>query len=272
MNDLDGIAREIRKLTINQIAHLGIGHIGGSMSIVEVLTVLYFKVMDVDPNNPQRADRDRFILSKGHAGPALYSTLAERGFFPRDWLHTLNKPGTNLPSHCDRQKTPGVDMTTGPLGQGLSLANGIALGMRLDKLDRYVYVVCGDGELQEGQNWEAAMSAAHFQLDNLIAFTDYNKMQIDGMTSDIMEMDDLVKRWEGFNWHVQRIDGHDVDAIETAIAAAKAANGKPSMIILDTIKGKGFSLADGKVGSHNMPISMDDAKVAIAALDVEDGY
>ena len=264
--DLQEKARLVRIETLKSIGHLGVGHVGGAMSIVEVLTYLYYAEMKVDPEKPRLEDRDRLVLSKGHAGPALYSVLAMKGFFPMDWLLTLNEGGTNLPSHCDRNRTPGIDMTTGSLGQGLSAAVGIALATRYQKRGNRVFAIIGDGESQEGQNWEAAMSAAQFKLGSLIAFTDYNKMQIDGMTGDIMDLEGLKAKWESFGWHTQQVDGHDFDAIEEAVAAAKEQADKPSMIILDTIKGRGCSFAEGKLGSHNMPVTPEDLKEALAAL------
>lgn len=269
LNDLIKKAQEIRILTIEAIGFLGVGHIGGCMSVVEILTLLYYKVMDIDPENPRKELRDKLVLSKGHAGPTLYSILADKGFFPKEWLHTLNVGGTNLPSHCDMNRTPGIDMTTGSLGQGLSAAIGLALGMRLDGIDRYIYALIGDGESQEGQNWEAAMTASHYKLDNLIAFTDYNKMQIDGYTKDIMNIDNLESKWKGFNWFTQRVDGHDMAAIEKAILIAKAEKDRPSMIIMDTIKGKGCSFAEGELGNHNMVFSYEQAKEAISILEGE---
>ena len=259
-------AREARVNTIKSIGHLGVGHIGGAMSIIEILTYLYYSEMSVNPEDPRNPDRDRLVLSKGHAGPALYSVLAMKGFFPIEWLDTLNVGGTNLPSHCDRNRTPGIDMTTGSLGQGLSAAVGIALAMKLDDREQHVFAIIGDGESNEGQNWEAAMSASQYRLDNLIAFTDYNKMQIDGMTSDVMSLDCLADKWKSFGWHTQQIDGHDFNAIEEAIQAAKNMKGVPSMIILDTIKGKGCSFAEGKLSSHNMPVSEQMMKEALSAL------
>jgi transketolase len=269
LNDLIKKAQEIRILTIEAIGFLGVGHIGGCMSVVEVLTLLYYKTMDIDPANPYKENRDKLVLSKGHAGPTLYSILADKGFFPKEWLHTLNVGGTNLPSHCDMNRTPGIDMTTGSLGQGLSAAIGLALGMRMDGIDRHIYALIGDGESQEGQNWEAAMTASHYKLGNLIAFTDYNKMQIDGYTKDIMNIDNLESKWKGFNWFTQRVDGHDMGAIEKAIITAKEEKDRPSMIIMDTIKGKGCSFAEGELGNHNMVFSYEQAKEAISILEGE---
>jgi len=266
IKDLKRIARDIRVLTISSIGKLGVGHMGGAMSIVEILTYLYYIEMHTDPSNPRDPSRDRFVLSKGHAGPALYSILANKGFFPLEWLDTLNVGGTNLPSHCDRNLTPGIDMTTGSLGQGLSAAVGISFALKLDKRDNNVFAIIGDGESQEGQNWEAAMSAAQYKADNLIAFTDYNHMQIDGTVNDVMNIEALKDKWSAFGWYTQEIDGHDFNQIEMAINAAKEQHSKPSMIILHTIKGKGCSFAEGKVGSHNMQVSKEQLEEALLAL------
>ena len=266
LEELMELAKKIRINTIDAIGFFGVGHIGGAMSIVELLTVLYYRQMDIDPKNPQKKDRDKLVLSKGHSGPTLYSTLAQKGFFPEEWLHTLNVGGTKLPSHCDMNMTPGIDMTTGSLGQGISAAIGLALGMRLDNIDKNVFVIIGDGETQEGQNWEAAMAASRFKLNKLIVITDYNKMQLDGYTKDIMPIDDLEAKWEAFGWNTDRIDGHDLEAIDTAIANAKKSIDKPTMIIMDTIKGKGCSFAEGQVTNHNMTFTYDQAKEAIKAL------
>ncbi len=266
LKELEETAKDIRALTIREIATLGVGHVGGAMSIVDLLTLLYYRHMKVDPSDPKLADRDRLVLSKGHAGPALYATLARKGFFPLAWLETLNQSGTNLPSHCDRNRTPGIDMTTGSLGQGLSAACGIALGLRLDGLPSTVYCVIGDGESDEGQNWEAAMFAAHHRIGNLVAFTDYNKMQIDGLTSEILDLDRLADKWRSFGWHVEEVDGHDLAALDAAIARAKDRRDGPNMIVMHTIKGKGCSFCEGQVGSHNMNVTQEQAKEACAAL------
>ncbi len=259
-------ARDIRVLTIDQIGYLGVGHIGGALSIVEILTLLYYRHMKVDPKNTSMEDRDRLVLSKGHAGPALYSVLADKGFFPEEWLHTLNVGGTRLPSHCDKNRTPGIDMTTGSLGQGLSAAIGMAMGLRMDKNPARIFAVIGDGESNEGQVWEAALCAAHFKLDRLIAFTDFNKMQIDGYSKDIMNLEDIAAKWEAFGWHTQRVDGHDLEALDAAIQAADAETGKPSMIVCDTVKGKGAFFAEDNLGNHNMPFDYETAKEAIVRL------
>jgi len=260
-------ARRIRSMTIDTIGYLGVGHIGGALSIIEVLTILYYKYMDISPNDPKKKLRDKLVVSKGHSGPALYSALADKGFFPEAWLHSLNKCGTNLPSHCDMNRTPGIDMTTGSLGQGVSAAIGIALANRLDGIDKKVYLIVGDGESQEGQVWEGAMAAAQFKLKNLIGFTDYNKMQIDGYTHQIMNIEDITAKWLAFGWFVQRIDGHDFRALEMAIDRAHGECSRPSMIVLDTIKGKGADFAEARLDNHNMTFDYQTAKAACAALE-----
>lgn len=257
--DLMRKADEIRDLTIYELADLGVGHVGGCLSVVDVLTVLYYRFMKVDAHEPKMESRDRLVLSKGHAGPALYATLAHKGFFDKALLGKLNRPGTMLPSHCDMLKTPGIDMTTGSLGQGFSCAVGMAIGSKMKKDGVTIYTIIGDGESQEGQIWEAAMYAGSQKLDNIIAFTDYNKMQIDGTTDEVVTLGPLDKKWEAFGWHVVDVkDGHDVEEISNAIEEAKAATGKPSMIILNTIKGKGLGFAEkAGVASHNMPITRE---------------
>ncbi|MFA6846223.1 MAG: transketolase [Sphaerochaetaceae bacterium] len=264
-------ALEIRKLTINEIGHFGSGHIGGSMSIVELLTYLYYQEMRIDPSNPKKEDRDRFVCSKGHAGPAVYATLASKGYFPVEQLMTLNQGGTKLPSHCDMTKTPGVDFTGGSLGQGFSAAVGIALGQKIKKMDARTFAVIGDGESQEGEIWEAAETAAQWRLDNLIAFTDFNRQQLDGMTEDIISMDNIDTRWLGFNWHVQRINGHDFVQLDDAIQRAKKEKGRPHMIIMDTQKSHGFIPGEGIVANHSMAFNEETAKKAIEALYAREG-
>lgn len=257
---LEKVAYKIRMYNMYCIANLGIGHIGGSLSLIEILTYLYWKEIKVDPKNPNWDERDIFILSKGHAGPALYSTLALKGFFPESWLNTLNKGGTRLPSHCDRNQTPGIDMSTGSLGQGLSVACGVAYGAKLKKKNRRVYSIIGDGETEEGQNWEAAMFASQKKLDNLIALTDYNKMQLDGTTAEIVELENLVDKWRAFGWQVEKTNGHDFSCIDKAFKACHNTNGKPKMIILDTIKAKGLPRLENKVESHNSSLSIEEVK------------
>ena len=259
-------AKEIRIMTIEEIATLGSGHVGGAMSIVDLLALLYFHRMKIDPQNPRWEERDQLVVSKGHSGPAVYATLALRGFFPKDWLATLNKGGTSLPSHCDRNKTPGVDMTTGSLGQGFSAAIGIALGLKMDKKSPTVYTIIGDGESNEGQIWEGAMFASYQKLSNLIAFTDCNKQQLDGFTKDVLDMGNIAAKWESFGWFTQEVDGHDIAALDAAIEKALAEKERPSMIVMHTIKGKGCNFAEGIEKNHSMVFDMEKAKEAIAAL------
>lgn len=266
---LEQKAREIRKLSIKAIGQLGVGHIGGVLSICDVLAVLFFETMNLNPNHPDMAERDRFVLSKGHGGPAVYAALALRGFIAEKELDTLNRPNTKLPSHCDRRLTRGIDMTTGSLGQGFSAAVGMAAAVQMDAKDLFVYTIIGDGESQEGQIWEAAMLAGNRRLDHLVAFTDYNRMQIDGYTEEVNGLEPLDDKWKAFGWHVQTIDGHDIEQIRYAIRMAKITGGKPSMIILNTIKGKGGYFCEGQVTSHNMPVTEEMWQKAVALLDEE---
>ena len=267
MVDLQAKCVEVRKALLKTIGTLGVGHIGGSLSIVELLVVLYEKHMKVDPSNPKMEGRDRLVVSKGHSGPAVYATLCTEGFFDESWLLTLNQPGTNLPSHCDMNKTPGVDMTTGSLGQGFSCAMGIAKASKIRKDGATIYTIIGDGESQEGQIWEAAMFAAQQKLDNVIAFTDYNKMQIDGTIDEICGLDPLDEKWRACGWNVIVVeDGNDVEQIDDAINCAKHSS-KPSMIILNTIKGKGISFVEkAGVANHSMPISKEEMEAGLAEL------
>ena len=267
--DLQHQANVIRRLTLEEIGKLGVGHVGGSLSICEVLAALYFRLMKIDPQNPGWPERDRLVLSKGHGGPALYAALALKGYFPVELLDTLNRPGTMLPSHCDMRRTVGIDMTTGSLGQGFSAAVGMALAVQMDHLPNTIYTIIGDGESDEGQIWEAAMFAGGRRLDHLIAFTDYNKMQIDGYTQEINPLEPLEDKWRAFGWHVQSIDGHNTDEIVSAVEQAKRAQGKPSMILLNTIKGKGASFSEGKLASHNMKLTEEMWKAAVAELEKE---
>jgi len=271
INELKQKALQIRELTIREIGHFGSGHIGGSMSIVEMLTYLYYQEMRIDPKDPTKEDRDRFVCSKGHAGPAVYATLADKGYFPVEWLKTLNEGGTLLPSHCDMTKTPGVDFTGGSLGQGFSAAIGIALGQKIKKQDARTYVVIGDGESQEGQIWEGAETAAQWKLGNLTAFTDLNKLQLDGPTADIVSMENIDTRWLGFGWHVQRIDGHDLKAIARAVENAKSVTDRPSMIVMDTQKAHGFIPGEQTVNNHSMAFDETVAEEAIKALLEREG-
>ncbi len=260
---------EIRKDVIRAIGGAITGHVGGSLSIVEVLTYLYFKEMNVDPKNPQMADRDRLVLSKGHAGPALYAVLAEKGFFDKDWLDTLNEPGTRLPSHADMLKTPGVDMTAGSLGQGFPCAVGMAKAAKACGSPARIFAILGDGESQEGSIWEAAMFAGHHKLDNLIAFTDYNNAQISGTVEKMLSIEPLEDKWRAFNFAARTADGHDLEEIAQAVEWAKQQS-KPAMIILRTIKGKGVSFAEAAgIGSHSMTLSQDDIDSAYEELEAQ---
>ena len=264
--ELRKFASEIRLETLKEFKHLGFGHVGGSMSIVEILAVLYGGQLKHDPTELDWEDRDRLILSKGHAGPALYAALALRGFFPHDLLKTLNQPGTSLPSHCDRNKTPGVDATTGSLGQGLSCGVGITLGGRLDKKDYYTYVILGDGELNEGQNWEAAMFASHYNLSRLIAIIDCNGKQLDGTTEEILDLKDIALKFKAFGWNTIDVnDGHDVSKIWCAIDKAKQSTKKPTAIIIHTVKGKGCTYSEFLCMNHHQFITPEEADEAVAA-------
>jgi transketolase len=260
-------SRHIRSLIIDEIGKLGVGHVGGSLSIVEALVVLYYKEMNINPANPKMEGRDRFVLSKGHAGPALYAVLADKGYFDVSELDTLNKPETNLPSHCDMLKTPGIDMTAGSLGQGISCAVGIAKASKIKKDNAYIYCVVGDGECQEGQVWEAAMAAAQFKLNNMITFVDNNGMQIDGTTDTIICVAPLAEKWSAFGWNAQCVDGHDIEAIHQAILQAKTVKDKPCVIILNTVKGKGVSFIEAMgPANHSMPVSEEDRLRALEEL------
>ena len=272
--DLKKISLDIRCDVLKSIGHLGVGHIGGCLSVVELLSVLYFEAMNIDPANPKKPGRDRFICSKGHAGPAVYAALANRGYFDRKELLTLNEGGTNLPSHCDMNRTVGIDMTTGSLGQGFSCAVGVALGSKLEEDGATIYTLIGDGESQEGQIWEAAMFAAAKGLDNLIAFTDYNKLQIDDLVAKVNDVAPLAEKWASFGWNVIEVeDGNDVDQVSEAVRHAKlgVGSGKPTMVILNTLKGCGVPwIVDLGPGNHNCPITEEQADAAIAALRGEE--
>ncbi|MDF2634233.1 MAG: transketolase [Pelosinus sp.] len=263
------LALHIRMETMKAIGNLGFGHIGGALSITDTIAALYGGAMKYDPKNPQWEQRDWLVCSKGHAGPAIYSALALKGFFPVEELLTLNKPGTNLPSHCDRNLTKGIDMTTGSLGQGASLAVGVALGHKLDGRDNFTYLILGDGEIQEGQVWEAVLFAAQKKLDHLITFVDYNKKQLDGYTKDINDVGDIKSKFEAFGWHGQEIDGSNVIEIIEAIENAKQHKDKPSVIVLHTIKGKGWAFAEQELFNHHMNISRDQMEEALTVLSAE---
>ena len=247
-------ARQLRDDAIQTIGTFGVGHIGGVLSVIDALTVIYYEKANIDAKDPHKADRDRVIMSKGHAGPAMYVVLADLGYFPKEWLSTLNKNGTNLPSHCDMLKTPGIDMTAGSLGQGLSVAVGMAMAAKLDGNPATVYCIIGDGESQEGQIWEASMLAGSHKLDNLIVMLDYNKMQLDGKVCDINDLSPAADKWKSFGFYVQDVDGHDIAAISEAIDNAKKS-GRANMIILNTVKGKGASFAESAANCHSMTIT-----------------
>ena len=271
---LADICRDIRCDVIESIGHLGVGHIGGCLSVVELLGVLYFDAMEnIDPAEPHKPGRDRFICSKGHAGPTVYAALSRRGYFPRELLFTLNQGGTALPSHCDMNRTPGIDMTTGSLGQGFSCAVGAALGSKLEKDGATIYTLIGDGESQEGQIWEAAMFAAAKKLDDLIAFTDSNKYQIDGMVEEINAISPLAAKWRAFGWNVIEVEnGNDAEQVSLAVKQAKKnrGGGKPTMVILNTVKGCGVKwIEDLGAGNHNTNITAEQAAEAVRAIRKE---
>lgn len=248
--ELQQFARKIRIGAVEEFKALGFGHVGGSLSIADVLAVLYGAVMNYDPENPSMEGRDKLVCSKGHAGPAVYAALGLKGFFPYENIRTLNQPGTSFPSHCDRKQTPGIDMTTGSLGQGTSLAVGMALGDRLKGRDCRTYLIVGDGELNEGQVWEAAMFTAAKKVINLVWLVDNNKKQLDGYTRDILDTGDLRKKFEAFGFEAVRIDGHDVTQLYETLTGER--KDRPLAVILDTIKGKGVKEVETAIGNHSM--------------------
>ncbi|MER0122725.1 transketolase [Streptococcus sp. ZJ100] len=273
LEELTRFAKEIRYHTLTTLNQLGFGHYGGSLSIVEVLAALYGEVLDVTVQNFASKERDHFVLSKGHAGPALYSTLHLKGFFDRDFLWSLNRNGTRLPSHPDRNLTPGVDMTTGSLGQGMSVATGIAYGKKIIDSPYYTYTLVGDGELNEGQCWEAAQFAAHQELSHLILFVDDNKKQLDGRTADICQTFDFVEKFASFGWEAVRVDGSSIEAILSAIQAMKESDSlRPKCIVLDTVKGQGIDFLETMASNHHLRLSgqlVDDLEAAAQALASE---
>lgn len=265
MADLTSIATNIRQSIIKEVHSASSGHPGGSLSGVEILTLLYFEVMNIDPANSKNPDRDKFVLSKGHASPLLYATLAERGFFSKDELTTFRKIDSNLQGHPDMKHTNGVDMTSGSLGQGLSAAVGMAIAGKLDEKESKVYAMMGDGELQEGMIWEAAMAAGHYKLDNLIAFVDNNGLQIDGRICDVMGPEPIVAKFEAFNWNVIKVeDGHSLDQLREGLK--KVVKGKPNVLVCKTIKGRGVSFMEDQVGWHGSAPNEDQAKQALSEL------
>lgn len=263
---LTKVANTLRQDIIKMLTESASGHPGGSLSAVEILTSLYFSEMNINPENPKWEDRDRFVLSKGHAAPLLYAVLAERGFFDKKHLMTLRKIGSMLQGHPNMNETPGVDMSTGSLGQGLSAANGMAIAGKLNKKNYRVYVLLGDGELEEGQVWEAAMSAAHYKLDNLTAFVDHNGLQIDGPITKVMNPEPIGDKFKAFGWNVIEINGHNFNEIFDAIDEAKKTGGKPTMIVAKTIKGKGVSFMENQAGWHGTAPNKEQEEIALKEL------
>ena len=263
---LNEITNVIRKDIVSMICKSKSGHPGGSLSAVEILTALYFDQMNIDPTNPKMEDRDRFVLSKGHAAPALYATLAQRGYFAKEELNNLRQLGSMLQGHPDMKKVPGVEMSTGSLGQGFSVACGMAMAAKLDNAPWNVYALLGDGEVQEGIIWEAAMSAAHYKLDNMIAFLDYNGLQIDGEVESVMNINPIEDKFKTFGWNVITIDGHDFDQIFAALDMAKDTVDKPTMIIAKTIKGKGVSFMENQASWHGSAPSEEQLQQALSEL------
>ncbi len=259
-------ASNIRANIIRGTFHAASGHPGGSLSVADIMTVLYFKEMNIDPLQPKMEDRDRLVLSKGHTAPALYATLAERGFFDSKEMEQLRKLGHFLQGHPDMKKVPGVDMSSGSLGQGLSAANGMALFAKTNQKDFRVYAILGDGEIQEGQVWEAAMSAAHYQLDNLVVIVDNNNLQIDGEVCDVMSPYPIDEKFKAFGFHVINIDGHNLDEIEKSFAEARTVKGKPTAIVAKTVKGKGVSFMENLSKWHGTAPNREQAEQAIREL------
>jgi transketolase len=271
------VAGKLRRHIVSMIGEAGSGHPGGSLSSVEIVTALYFNIMRYDPASPGWADRDRFILSKGHAAPLLYAVLAETGYISTDELSTLRKLGSCLQGHCDMRSTPGVEMSSGSLGQGLSFGVGVALAGRLDRRDYRVYVLLGDGECDEGQVWEAAMAAAHFRpedykphsfkLDNLVAIVDHNGQQIDGLTRDVMNTDPLAEKWRAFGWHAIEVDGHDLSQLIAAFEESGRVKGRPTAILARTVKGKSVSFMENNLDFHGRALTPDEVSRALEELE-----
>ena len=267
IKSLEKKATELRKDIVTMICKSKSGHPGGSLSVIDILTALYYDVMNIDVANPKKEDRDRFVLSKGHAAPALYAVLADKGYINKELLGTLRQFGSPLQGHPDMKKVSGVEISTGSLGQGLSVANGMALASRLQNIPYRVYVAMGDKELQEGQVWEAAMTSAQYKLDNLTAFVDYNNLQIDGNVSDIMDVASVEDKFKAFGWNVLTIDGHNFQEILDAVEKAKECKGKPTMIVANTIKGKGVDFMENVCGFHGVAPTEEETKRAIEQLE-----
>jgi transketolase len=269
--ELKQIANNVRKSVLTAVYNAQSGHPGGSLDLSDILTVLYFEILNIDPMNPGKKDRDRFVLSKGHCAPALYSILAERGYFSKELLKSYRQINSNLQGHPDMNKARGVDMSTGSLGQGFSAACGMALAGKIDDMKYNVYVVLGDGELEEGQVWEAAMFAAHYQLDNLIAIVDNNGLQIDGPVDKVMSPYPLPDKFAAFGWNVLEVDGHDLKALKAVFEKAKLNRGKPTVIIAKTVKGKGVSFMENKVEWHGSAPNHDQFVQGMKELEFNDG-
>ena len=269
IKSLEKTAAEIRCGIIKAIHNAGSGHPGGSLSAADIVTALYFDEMNVDPKNPKMKGRDKFILSKGHAGPVQYSALAVKGYYPMEDFMTLRKLGSKFQGHPDMHKVPGIEMSTGSLGQGISAAGGMALANKLDNNPGRIYVLLGDGEIQEGIVWEALMSAAHYKLDNMVAILDHNGLQIDGKNEDVMTVAPVVEKFQAFGWNVIQIDGHDFEQILDAFKQARACKGKPTMIVAETIKGKGVSFMENNAGWHGKAPDEEQTKQALAELGGE---
>ena len=267
ITEMEAIAKRLRRHIITMTGKAGSGHPGGSLSAVEILTALYFRVLRHKPLDPEWSDRDRLILSKGHAAPLLYATLAECGYFPVDELTTLRQLDSRLQGHTDRTVTPGVEISAGALGQGLSFAIGVALAGRLNLQSYRVHVLLGDGECDEGQVWEAAMAAAHFKVDNLVAIVDNNGQQIGGWNRDVMNLDPFNKKWQAFGWHVIEVNGHDLAQLINAFDQAKLVKGQPTVIIAHTIKGKGVSFMENNPDFHGKAPNAEQVKIALRELD-----
>ncbi len=266
IKELKEIARRVRIYVVKSTNAAGSGHPGGSLSATDMLTVLYFEIMDHKPDEPDWEERDRLVLSKGHAAPALYGVLAESGYFPIEELMTLRALGSRLQGHPDMRKTPGVDASTGSLGQGLSIACGMSLASNIDRKNYRIFVICGDGEMQSGQIWEAGMFAAQYKLDNLIVFLDRNQLQIDGSTEEVVSIEPIVSKWKSFGWHVQEIDGHDMGKIYESIQKALEVEGKPSMIVAHTVKGKGVTFMEGSLAFHGKAANDEQLEIALKEL------
>ncbi len=266
IKNLEDISKNIRKNIVEMVYSASSGHPGGSLSITDILTVLYFHEMNVNINNPKDEDRDRLVLSKGHCSPALYAVLAEKGYFPKEDLKTFRKIDSYLQGHPDMKKIPGVDMSSGSLGQGLSVSNGMALAGKLDKKDYRVYCVMGDGEIEEGEVWEAAMTSSHYKLDNLCVIVDNNNLQIDGKINEVMSPYPIDKKFESFGFNVININGHDFNEIITALETAKKIKEKPTVIIAKTIKGKGISYMENEASWHGKAPNEEQYNIAIEEL------